>query len=232
MMTKMMLHEYQALACDYDGTIAHHGHVDDDTFNALERVRRAGKKLLLVSGRELEDLTTACHRLAIFDSLVLENGAVIVDPVSREVRRLANPPPPAFVNALRQRNVLPLHEGHVIVATWEPHEVAVLELIREMKLELQVIFNKGAVMILPSGVNKASGLKAALEDLAISPHDVVAVGDAENDHAFLAMCGCGVAVANALPTLKQQATFVTKRDHGLGVQELIEQMLSESVASL
>jgi HAD superfamily hydrolase (TIGR01484 family) len=221
--------EYQALACDYDGTIAHHGHVDDATFDALERVRQAGKKLLLVSGRELEDLKTACARLKVFDLLVLENGAVIANPVTGVVRALAPPPPAAFVTALRERKVVPLHEGHAIVATWEPHQSTVFELIQEMRLELQVIFNKGAVMILPTGVNKASGLKAALEELAISPQEVVAVGDAVNDHAFLAMCGCGVAVANALPTLKQQATYVTKGDHGLGVQEVVARMLmSES----
>jgi HAD superfamily hydrolase (TIGR01484 family) len=62
--------------------------------------------------------------------------------------------------------------------------VHVLETIRELGLELQVIFNKGAVMVLPSGINKATGLRAALDELQLSPHDAVAVGDAENDHAF------------------------------------------------
>jgi len=44
----------------------------------------------------------------------------------------------------------------------ETQETTVLELIREMSLELQIIFNKNAVMILPSGVNKGSGVLAAL----------------------------------------------------------------------
>ena len=74
-----------------------------------------------------------------------------------------------------------------------------LETIRDLGLELQVIFNKGAVMVLPGGMNKAAGLKAALEDVDISPHNVVGVGDAENDHAFLRICECSAAVANALP---------------------------------
>ena len=72
-----------------------------------------------------------------------------------------------------------------IVATWEPHETVVLEAIHELGLELQIIFNKGAVMVLPSGVNKATGLAAALEELRLSAHNVVGIGDAENDHAFL-----------------------------------------------
>ena len=60
-----------------------------------------------------------------------------------------------------------------------------LEAIRDLGLELQIIFNKGAVMVLPAGVNKASGLAVALARLGLSPHNVVGVGDAENDHAFL-----------------------------------------------
>ena len=110
----------------------------------------------------------------------------------------------------------------MIVATWQPHEMQVLEAIRELGLELQVIFNKGAVMVLPSGINKATGLDAALAELGLSPHNVVGVGDAENDHAFLARCECAVAVANALPSLKDAADVVTRGGAGAGVVELIE----------
>ena len=55
-------------------------------------------------------------------------------------------------------NVPPLAVGRSIVATWEPNQTTVLEAIRELGLELQIIFNKGAVMILPAGMNKAAGL--------------------------------------------------------------------------
>ena len=79
----------------------------------------------------------------------------------------------------------PLSVGRSIVATWEPNEGLVLQAIKELGLELEIIFNKGAVMILPSGVNKATGLVAALDELELSPHNVIGVGDAQNDHAFL-----------------------------------------------
>ena len=83
-------------------------------------------------------------------------------------------------------------------------------MIKELGLELEIIFNKGAVMILPSGINKATGLAAALKDLGLSPHNVIGVGDAQNDHAFLRMVGHGVAVANALPEVKDTADYVTQ----------------------
>ena len=103
-----------------------------------------------------------------------------------------------------------------------------LEEIKALGLELQIIFNKGAVMVLPPGVNKASGLAEALLDLGISSRNVVGVGDAENDHAFLRACGCGAAVANALPAVKDAADIVLRGDHGIGISELIDLMTDEA----
>jgi hypothetical protein len=108
----------------------------------------------------------------------------------------------------------------------------VVEVIRDLGLELQVIFNKDAVMVLPSGVNKATGLSAALESLGLSPHNVVGVGDAENDHAFLNLCECAVAVANALPIVQERSDWTTLHDHGAGVSELIDSMLSTDLTDL
>ena len=85
-------------------------------------------------------------------------------------------------------------------------------------------------MVLPSGVNKGTGLKAALEELGVSSHDVVGFGDAENDHAFLATCGCAVAVANALPALKERADIVTRATHGAGVAEVLQELLKDDLA--
>jgi energy-coupling factor transporter ATP-binding protein EcfA2 len=96
---------------------------------------------------------------------------------------------------------------------------------------LQVIFNKGAVMVLPAGVNKATGLACALERLGLSAHNAVGIGDAENDHALLRSCECSAAVANALPTLKDTADIVTNGDHGAGVTELIDALLKDDLSS-
>jgi HAD superfamily hydrolase (TIGR01484 family) len=220
---------YLALACDYDGTLATHGQVDTNTIAALERVIASGRKLLLVTGRELHDLLKVFPRVDLFERVVAENGALLYRPQTREEKVLAEPPPAEFIEALRRRNVAPLSVGRSIVATWHPHETTVVEVIRELGLELQVIFNKGAVMVLPSGVNKGTGLMTALRELRLSPHNVVGVGDAENDHAFLSICECSVAVANALEPLKQRADIVTQGDHGAGAVELIEPLLKDDL---
>jgi hydroxymethylpyrimidine pyrophosphatase-like HAD family hydrolase len=223
---------YFCLICDYDGTIARHGQCAPSTVEALKRVHASGRKLILATGRQLPELQEVFPEHGIFDRIVAENGALLYRPASQDCRVLADAPPPEFVDELRRRGVQPLSLGHCIVATWHPHESTVLEVIRDMGLELQVIFNKDAVMVLPSGVNKASGLQVALSELHLSPHNTVGVGDAENDHVFLGMCECSVAVANALPSLKERADLVTSDSHGAGVEELIEKLLSEDLASV
>jgi len=222
---------YLALCTDYDGTIARHGVVDEPTIEALSRLRESGRKLVMVTGRELAELIAVFPRLDLFDLVVAENGALLYNPATQEQKPLCEPPLPQFVAALQARGVTPLSVGRTIVATREPHEKDAIELIRDLGLELQVIFNKGAVMILPSGVNKATGLKAALTELNLSVHNVVGVGDAENDHAFLGICECAVAVANALPAVQEKADFVTQATHGPGVTQLIEEMLQDDLAS-
>jgi HAD superfamily hydrolase (TIGR01484 family) len=223
---------YLALACDYDGTLAKDGQVSQNTITALERVVASGRKLILVTGRLLPDLQQAFLRLDLFSYVVAENGALLYQLATKEEKVLGEAPSAAFIQALHDRGVVPLSIGQVIVATWHPYETAVLEVIRELGLERQVIFNKGAVMVLPTGVNKGTGLAAAVQELNYSSHNLVGIGDAENDHSFLALCEYSMAVANALPALKEQVDCTTNADHGDGVIELIEHLVNNDLQDL
>lgn len=222
---------YLVFATDYDGTLAEDGKVDPLTLEALDACRASGRRLVLVTGRQLDDLARVFERFDLFEWIVAENGALIHHPAKRETRTLGALPTQPFLEALRARNV-PFAVGECIVATWQPHEETVLEVIRTQGLELQVIFNKGAVMVLPSGVNKATGLGAVLEAMGVSAHNVVAVGDAENDHAFLQFSEAAAAVFNAIAALKDKADVVTQAAFGAGVRELIAQVLRDDLAGL
>jgi len=223
---------YHLLACDYDGTLAKDGHVDDATVAALERLRESGRKLALVTGRQLADLLAVFPRSNLCECIVAENGGVLYFPHGKTEIALGAEPARPFIARLEEAGVGPLAVGRVIVATWTPHETAVLAIIRELGLELQVVFNKGAVMVLPSGINKRTGLAAALKRMRLSEHNCAGVGDAENDHAFLSICECSAAVANALPAVKDAVDWVLPRDHGAGVATMIRQLLDDDLASI
>ena len=189
---------YLALATDFDGTLATDGYVDDPTLAALERWRDAGRKLILITGRQFDDLLAVFPCIDRFDRVVAENGAFLYSPATKTERPLAQRLSDEFIQQLRDRIEHSEHEksipeefsnlvnkqqlesfgvGRVIVATWTPHDTIAQNLIEEMKLDAQIILNKGAVMILPTGIDKAFGLQAALNDLTLSPESVVGVGD-------------------------------------------------------
>lgn len=220
---------YIALACDYDGTIARDGKVDEKTLRSLEQLSASGRTLILVTGRKLADLLNIFPAVEIFDRVVAENGAVLYCPASKQTKCLAEAPNELLIRQLETKGVTPLSAGMSIIATHVPHETTILEEIHAMGLELQVIFNKGAVMILPGGVNKASGLTAALADLSLSPHNTVGIGDAENDHTFLSLCECSAAVSNALPAIKERVDLVMLGVHGAGAVELIDKLISSDL---
>lgn len=219
------------LATDYDGTLAHDGVVDQRTVTALERLRNSGRRIVLVTGRHLPDLCQIFPRLDLFDRVVVENGGLLYRPETREQKLLCPPPDERFLALLRQRKI-PFVAGRTIVATWKPHDAEVPAAIRDLGLDLQVIFNKSSVMVLPDGVDKGTGLQVALDELGVSYHNVVSVGDAENDLSFMRLSACSVAVANALPSLKEYADVVIDRPRGEGVTELIERLISDDLATL
>jgi hydroxymethylpyrimidine pyrophosphatase-like HAD family hydrolase len=223
---------YHALACDYDGTLATDGVVDQPTLDALDRLQSSGRKLILVTGRELGDLLRVFPHIGRFERVVAENGALLYRPATGEELVLAEPPPAEFIAALREKKVRPLSLGRVIVATWEPFQTTVRETIRNLDLELQVVFNKGAVMVLPLGIDKAVGLKAALAEMGLSLHQTVGVGDAENDEAMLSACHCSAAVANALQRTKDVADIVTEGSRGAAVTELIDRLIATDLQEL
>ncbi|MGB3492983.1 MAG: HAD family hydrolase [Elainellaceae cyanobacterium] len=243
------MHELRVLAADYDGTLATNGVVDEMTLAALQRWKDSGRQLILITGRQFDDLLNTFSALDLFDLVVPENGAMLYHPGDRSEKLLAAPPPQIFVEQLRDRifnsqqpqavtgefsalvnnqGLEWLGIGRVIVSTWVPHDETVRALIDELNLDLHIIMNKRAVMVLPQGISKESGLNAALAELDLLPNTVVGVGDAENDADFLKLCGYSVAVANALPSLKAEVDGVTQHHRGEGVAELIEQILSTS----
>src|SRR5262245_41165572 len=61
---------FMALAVDFDGTLAYAGNVSAQTIDALIAIKASGRKLILVTGRMLEELKQIFDRLDLFDFVV------------------------------------------------------------------------------------------------------------------------------------------------------------------
>jgi hydroxymethylpyrimidine pyrophosphatase-like HAD family hydrolase len=220
-----------AVATDFDGTIAKDGRVPPDTITAIKNLIASGRKVILVTGRMLSDLLLVFPEAQLCSRIVAENGAVLYRPDTRSQQLLGTPPPDSLIESIQRKGV-PLDVGASILATVKPHEVAVLETIRDLGMEHHIVFNREAVMVLPPGVDKGTGLKAALLDLQLSPHNVVGIGDSENDHALLQACEYAVAVANAVPMVKSIVDQVTRGEDGEGAAELMAELIADDFAAV
>lgn len=216
-----------AIATDYDGTLAENDVAPPSTVAALAEVRASGRKLILVTGRHLPDLRQVFgHGLPLFDAVVAENGGLLYYPQSDLARALTRAPPEAFVQRLRDARVDELMVGQTIVATKAHEQETVRRAIADLAPHLRIILNTDSLMVLPAGIDKASGLKVALAELGLDAATTAAIGDAENDIAFLRYAGHAVAVANALPEVKAIVHRVTKGERGAGVEEFIAELLA------
>jgi len=215
------------IAFDYDGTLAEDGIIRPATVAALADAKRAGFRLAIVTGRPHDELLALCPDLGLFDLVVDENGAVLYFPATGAVEDLGPAPPPQFAAELARREVR-FSLGRVVVRTWRPHLEAAHEAIRALDLALDVIPNKYAVMIVPRGTDKGTGLEAGLRRLGVEPAETMAVGDDENDRAVFRVAALHVAVANAVESLKAEADRVMSRPCGQGVVELLRDPLLAS----
>lgn len=211
---------YHAVALDYDGTLTEGGRPGEQVLAAMARSRAAGRKLVLVTGRILSELEAEFPDVAShFDAMVLENGAVIHSAIGH---RLATAPVPEVLAEELRRAGVALRRGEALLATRTTAAPQALAAIERLGLDCQLVRNRGELMILPAGVSKGTGAREALGDLGVSYHSAVGVGDAENDHALLDGCELGVAVGNAVDSLKAHADVVLHERAADGVAALLD----------
>lgn len=78
--------------------------------------------------------------------------------------------------------------------------------------------------IIPRSINKGQGIVDICHTLNISPAEVVAFGDSENDIPMLRMAGMGVAMENAKPDVKAVADMVTRSNNADGIAWALKQL--------
>jgi hydroxymethylpyrimidine pyrophosphatase-like HAD family hydrolase len=217
----------KTLALDYDGTIAENDTLAPEVRAAIGRAREAGLTVIIVTGRILGSLRRACGDLSFADAIVAENGAVVAFPRSGRSTALFLPPSPVVLQELRKRNVQ-FEIGQSVIEAEASAAPAALEVIRKYEQPLSLIFNRSRMMILPQAVSKATGLAHALDALRLSEHNVLAIGDAENDHELLRVAEIGVAVEWGSDALKAVADAVLPGDGPPAVAKYIDTLIERA----
>jgi hydroxymethylpyrimidine pyrophosphatase-like HAD family hydrolase len=219
--------KFRVLALDYDGTIAEDGKLNDEVRRAIEEVRQRGITVALVTGRILSELQRVMGDLDLVDVVVAENGAVLAYPATSRYKVLGQPPPQEYLVELVRRGIQ-ISFGECVVEADAADAERILPVIREMGLPLVILFNRDRLMVLPQAVSKATGLREALTTLRLSPHNALAIGDAENDFEMLAACEMGVAVAWGSEWLKAVADAVLAGSGPVAVADYIRHITAHT----
>jgi hydroxymethylpyrimidine pyrophosphatase-like HAD family hydrolase len=220
----------KVFATDLDGTLARDGKVDPATWQALHDAKAAGLHLVLVTGRALHTFAPQDAYAEAFEAIVAEDGAVVYFPRRDIVVMPFGQLDPQLIAAFEQRSI-PFDRGLAIIATNVPHDVAVLDVIRSLRGGATVEYNRGAVMVLPVGATKGTGLQYALREMGYSPRNVIAIGDAENDRSLFEVAEVAVAVANASPDVQVLADVVLPEADGAGVRALLADLRTNTVSA-
>lgn len=206
---------------DFDGTLAKDGQVPPGLQSALERLNFSGYSLFLVTGRQFESVSLG-PLSNLFTGIVWENGAVLQQLGYDELYLPFGHVDPFLVKQLEAAGI-PLEHGVAIVSTWTDHEETVWRVLSECGSDAAIVHNKGALMISPPGSAKGPGLARLLDMCGFSPRNLVSFGDGENDLSLLQLGESGVAVADAVDSLKQVANLVTKEPGPAGIMEALEE---------
>jgi hydroxymethylpyrimidine pyrophosphatase-like HAD family hydrolase len=213
------------LAFDFDGTIAEDGQVPIEIIEVFRQAHDQSHALFLVTGRLFRQADIA-GILPYLTGIVWENGAVLEHLPTERVSVPFGTLPELLVKDLEQTGIEML-TGMAIAATWAQHEGLVKQVSDQHHYCPTLDWNKLALMILPTGANKGSGLKRLLEQCHFSSHTLMAFGDGENDHSLLAIADTAVAVQDAVPSLQEMAHVVSNHPGPSGVVEILEDLLGE-----
>ena len=217
--------KFNVLALDYDGIIARHGRTHAEVLEAIREARVLEIVVVLVTGRNLSELRRVLPEQELFDAVVAENGAVIAFPNGR-TRVLGRPPSRELLADLHERGVS-FSFGDCVVEADASAAPKILEAVRKLELPLTLVFNRSRVMVLPQGINKATGLREVLKTMRLSLHNCIGIGDAENDYALLEACEIGVAVSWASKSLKAIADDVLQGTGPEAVANYIREVITD-----
>ena len=223
---------HRVLACDFDGTLATEGVCSEATVEALGRVAATGIHLVLVTGRTREELEDVFDPGRLFEAIVLENGAVVLDAATGQKQLLAPRVPNGLVAELQRAGVVPLVVGRVLCSTSWSQEAKLSAAIARLGVDRLVVRNRASAMVMPQGINKRTGIEAALRAIGEPPSATVAVGDGENDIPLFAVAGVSVAVANAIDAVKARADVVLTEPNGKGIQALAAALVAGDLGAL
>lgn len=215
---------YRAIAVDIDGTLTDENLVLNlDAVRELQRMKEKGYEIILCSGNVLPIVYALSSYLGLRGPIVAENGGVVYH--DKQVRVLADPKEAVKAFEYLQNR---MKVRRLFTDRWRESEVGFyqdvsLEDVRAVLRDFDILVESSgyAIHLMVGNITKMDGIKALRDMTGISPEEVIAIGDGDNDSTMIAGCGYGIAVANASESAKKAADYITEMPYSEGFIEAV-----------
>lgn len=246
---------YKLIAIDLDGTLLNtNKEISIENYTAINAALRAGLKIVLATGREIEKVAPYLEYLALDLPIVTLNGAEIWTNSSTLYKRsLIDLDMVKEVYSLAKSHSIPYwgfavegtfhkfsFEGKLEHFGWlkflfqtesngQMNELVVLtKKIRALNYFEITNSHLNNIELNSQGVSKAAAIQELCDLHNICMKEVVAIGDSINDISLLKSAGLGVAMLNAQELVKKEVSMVTSSNNDNGVAEVIEFIIEKN----
>ena len=220
----------KALALDIDGTITNKNRIGCiSAIDTIYKVENIGIPVIIATGNVLCFTNALSTFLGTSGGVVAENGGVIELNNSRNVLGNFEICLDAYNHLKSELPVEKVKNSHLRISEIAITRKFPVQTIKEILegFDVRVYDSKFAIHITDPSINKGSSVLKIADSIGVKSHEILGIGDSENDIEFLQAVGTKVAVLNADIELKEIADYVTHHPHGDGVTEAVEKFITE-----
>lgn len=225
----------RAFAIDIDGTLTENGSkVHLQSLSMLRALERSGYRVLFVTGRSSIEAYILAMFLGTTRVAIGENGGVITTSPTEHILLVDKGYSERAYELLRSRitdvrlkPVFPRMTEVVLERTFSIDDA--MDIIRKEGLPVVIVDSMYAYHINHESINKAVGLRVALDNLGISLEECIAIGDSATDIPLFLSCGYSIAIGNADDEVKSMAKVSVKGKNGNGLIEALQYVVDNMV---
>ncbi|MDP3987767.1 MAG: HAD-IIB family hydrolase [Candidatus Levybacteria bacterium] len=252
-----MKKKYKALLLDVDGTLIPNKRDGMPSEKVTRAIKEASKLIYvgLATSRPYSMLSHIYNHLDLSGPSIINSGSQIIDIKSRKIYiEHLLPEKEVFQICkilLKFKKPIIINDGEEDVEfskTYKPHQplnIFMFSLDEKIADEIiEIVSNIPTITIfkIPDwsggervGIavshlhgTKQHGVLEVAKLLNINTHEIIGVGDGQNDFPLLMACGLKVAMGNAMSDLKEIADYIAPKVENDGVADVIEKFITNN----
>ena len=229
--------KYKFIACDYDDTLLpKSGVISDFTKDTIREYIARGGRFAICTGRMFRSIVKIAREFGLHGEIISYQGSLIKNIDTEEtllVNYIDKDLAVDYVEFMKKQNVFPqVYVGdNLCVEKENPYSMdsSITEPVRNAAIKEfgdRLLINSSKpynVEAVDAHASKGKAVEFLANKYGISLSDTMTFGDNLNDLQMIEVAGMGVAVGNAVDTLKNAADYIAENCEDDGVAKTIRE---------